>query len=92
MNGAGDVLVVCCLGAVQVLGLLSAAVARLSEGSRCQAPGQWAFLALLAIVGCVTVVSLALGSGFWLPSGATLSLMILGAVCDFRGSLRASVR
>jgi hypothetical protein len=87
-----DVLFVGCLVGVLLLGLVSAAVARLSEGSRCQGPGQWTFLAFLALVGGVTVGAIAQGSGYWLPSGATLSVMVLGAVCDFRGSLRATVR
>lgn len=92
MSGPSDFLVVLSLTAVQVLGLASAAVARLSEGSRCQAPGQCVFLVFLALIGGITVGTLLLGSGFWLASGGTLSLMVLGAVCDFRGSLRATVR
>lgn len=59
-------------------------LARLSEGSRNQAPCQWLFLAFLGLMGMVTMLSVALGPRYWLVSGATLSVMVLAAIWDFR--------
>ena len=73
---------------VQIAGLISAWLARLSEGSRTQAPCQWLFLALLGLVGTATMAAVTLGPRYWLASGATLGVMILGAVWDFRAQPR----
>lgn len=90
MIGVEDsVLLVCLLGGIQLLGLTSAAVARLSEGSSRQRSGQRLFLACLGLVGAATVVSVFLGPGCWLSSGTTFSLMVLGATCDFNHSRKA---
>jgi hypothetical protein len=77
-------LVVWSLASVQVAGIASAWLARLSEGSRNQAPCQWLFVALLAVVGMATMASVTLGPRYWLASGATLSVMVLAAIWDFR--------
>lgn len=76
------------LGFVQIAGLVSAWLARLSEGSRSQASCQWLFLACLALIGFTTMVSVALGPRYWLASGITLSVMVLGAIWDFRAQAR----
>jgi hypothetical protein len=73
----------CCVGAVQVLGLLSAALTRLAEGSRRQSVCQWLFFVCLGLVGLGTIVSLGLPSGWWVASGATLSMMVVTATWDF---------
>ncbi len=73
-------------GAVEVVGLISAWVARLSAGSRCQTSCQCLFLGCMALVGGVAVVSPGLGPSCWLVSSITLSLMILTVTCDFRRS------
>ena len=86
----GD-LAVYVLGAVQVLGLLSAAIARLGEGSDWQPATQHLFIVCLALVGMESVLALALGMvGYWLPSAATLSVMVFAATCDFRRAQGAS--
>ncbi len=74
---------------VQLAGLSSAWLARLSEGSRGQTSCQRIFLACLGLVGVATVLSLFMTAGTWMFSGATLSLMVLAAVWDFGGSTRA---
>jgi hypothetical protein len=84
-----SVLLVCLLGGIQLLGLTSAAVTRLSEGSSRQKSGQRLFLACLGLMGAATVVSIFLGPGCWLSSGTTFSLMVLGATCDFNASRKA---
>jgi hypothetical protein len=71
------------LSLIQIAGLASAWLARMSEGSPHQAPCQWLFCALLAVVGATAMFSIALGTG-WLASGGTLSVMVLAAIWDFR--------
>jgi hypothetical protein len=71
---------------VEVVGLASAWLARLSAGSRRQTPCQCLFLACLALVGGAAFVSLGFGPGCWLVSSVTLSLMILTVTCDFSRS------
>ena len=72
--------------AVQVVGLTSAWVARLSAGTRGQTSCHGFFLACMAIVGGAAIVSLGLGPSCWLVSSITLSLMILTVTCDFSRS------
>jgi len=68
------------LGAILVLGLLSAWMTRLSEGSRF-----WhrSFFVCLLFVGLATIASSELGAACWISSGTTFSLMVLTATCDF---------
>ena len=77
------------LVSIQIVGLASAWLARLSEGSRGQSSCQWLFFGCLALMGLTTMISLAVGPKYWLVSGATLSVMVLGAVWDFRPAARA---
>ena len=80
----GETQAVCWLfGAIQVIGLTSAWVARLSAGSRSQTSCQCLFLACLPLVGGTAAVSLGQGPSCWLISSITLSLMILTVTCDF---------
>jgi hypothetical protein len=71
------------LGLIQIAGLLSAWLARLSEGSARQAWCQRLFVGCLALVGLSTMIVVALGARHWVASGATLSAMILAAIWDF---------
>ena len=77
-------------GAIQLLGLVSAGVTRVSEGSRCQTSSQQVFLGFLGTVGLATVASIALWPGCWLASGATLAVMVLTVTCDFGRSRRVA--
>lgn len=72
------------LTVIQLAGLMSAWLARLSEGSRGQASCQWLFFGCLVLVGLTAMVSVTLGPRYWLASGATLGIMIVGAIWDFR--------
>ncbi len=72
------------LGLVQVVGLLSAWLARLSEGSASQAWCHRVFVVCLGLMGLTTMAFVAIGARYWLASGATLSAMVLAAVWDFR--------
>jgi hypothetical protein len=75
-------------GFIQIAGLASAWLARLSEGSPRQASCQWLFLGCFGLLGLVTMASAAVGPRFWLVSGTTLSIMVLGAIWDFRAHAR----
>jgi hypothetical protein len=77
------------LGSIQIVGLISAWLARFSEGSRRQSCCHRLFLGCLGLIGLTTMATLALGPKYWLPSGMTLSVMVLGAVWDFRPEARA---
>jgi hypothetical protein len=91
MSGLDHSLILLVLVSVQVLGLLSATLARLTEGSSYQGSSHRLFLGCLALVGLTTMGALILvGSGGWLTSGTTFSLMVLAATCDFRRSDRQS--
>jgi len=73
----------CFLGLIQIVGLASAWLARLSEGSRRQASCQRLFVGCLAVIGLLTMGLLALGARYWLASGATFGVMVLAAIWDF---------
>ncbi|MGD9719769.1 MAG: hypothetical protein AB7O59_00960 [Pirellulales bacterium] len=76
------------LGFVQFAGLVSAWLARMSEGSRGQSSCHWLFLACLGLIGMGTMVSVSLGPRYLLFSCLTLSIMVLVAVWDFRAEAR----
>lgn len=77
------------LALVQIAGLFSAWLARLSEGSARQACCQRFFVCCLALVGISTMIAVVLGTRYWVASGVTFSAMILAAVWDFSAHLRA---
>ena len=68
--------------AVQVAGIVSAALARLAENRSSQASFQGLFLAAMSLVALVTVASIAMGWTTWVMSGATLAVMVVMAVWD----------
>lgn len=74
---------------VQVLGILSACLARFSEGCACQRFCQGLFFLFLALVGGSAVVSLRFGPGCWFTSGAILAVMVLAATFPLCRSRRA---
>ena len=90
MNGFDSPTVLWLLVAAQCIGVAAAWLARLSEGSTCQAFGQYVFLATLPLVGASAVLALAVGPGCWLGCSATLAVMVLTVTCDFRGSRQAA--
>ncbi|MGD0899105.1 MAG: hypothetical protein ABR915_14800 [Thermoguttaceae bacterium] len=93
MTGLFGIYIVWGIGAVQVLGLLSACVARLAEGSRGQAWFQRLFFVCLLLVGLAATVASGVGPGCWMLSNATLAVMVLMATFDpcRSGKARASV-
>lgn len=90
MDDCNAVAICWLLGAVLLSGLTTAWVTRLSEGSCRQTSCQRLFLGSLAVVGLTTIVSVGLGPGCWLASGATLTLMVLTVTCDFSRSRQAT--
>ena len=67
---------------VQLLGLLSAAMARFTENRTGQSSFQTIFLAALSLVAVSTVASLAVGSTLWVISAFTLAVMVVLAIWD----------
>lgn len=78
------------LGGVQLLGMTSALVARLSAGSVYEALFQRFFFLGFFLMGLATMINVATRPGMWLMSAVTLSLSLLVVVCDFRQSERSA--
>ncbi len=91
MNGFDSTTALWLLVAAQCFGILSAAAARLSEGSPCQSISQWVFLVALPVVGAATVVALMVGPGVWVACAASLAVMVLTATCDLRAKPEVAV-
>ncbi len=77
----------CVISAVQICGLLSAALSRVTEGRRWQALFQRMFLALLIIVAFTAVLNVWNAPQQWIMSATTLAVMIVTATCDFKHPL-----
>lgn len=77
------------LALIQIVGLASAWLARMSEGSRSQVSCHRVFFCCLAMMGLTTMIALAVTPKYWLTSGTTLSLMVISAVWDFRPATNA---
>jgi hypothetical protein len=71
------------LAAVHLLGIGSAWLARVSEGTNRQLTLQLLFLLLLILVALGTWPALMIGRGQCLASGTTLAIMVLMVVWDF---------
>ena len=69
---------------IQILGVATAVLARLSERSALQSWCHGLFLASLILMGIATVASLTLGPAMTLASGATLAVMTVAAVWELR--------
>jgi hypothetical protein len=76
------------LGLVQIAGLVSAWLARLSEGSRGQASCHRLFYGCLGVIGLASMAAVTVGPRHLLVSCMTLSVMVLAAVWDFRAEAR----
>jgi hypothetical protein len=74
------------LAVIEIVGLASAWMARLSLGSRRQRPFQALFIVCLLLSGATTVLALPLGAGCWLTASTTFAIMVLTATCDFSRS------
>jgi hypothetical protein len=72
------------LAAAQVVGLLSAAGARFSAGSRGQTFFQRLFMAWFAVLGMITPGAFIIGPGYVLACGTSLAVMLLAATWDVR--------
>jgi hypothetical protein len=77
--------------AVELLGLVSAVMARTCEGSRREAWYQRLFLLVMGMVGVATIISLGFGPDCWLAAGATFSLMVVIATIDFGRSQQVTI-
>lgn len=77
------------LALVQIAGLVSAPLVRLSEGSRGQVACHLLFLGCLGLIGLATMLAAHLGPRYLLISCLSMSIMVLVAVWDFRAHPRA---
>ena len=77
---------------VQLIGLVSVALARVSERSAVQALCQQFFLACLLMVGGISLLAInfGLGAGSWLICATMLPLMAVGATLDLQRSPECS--
>lgn len=80
------------VSAVLPLGLASAWLARVHEGSRNQSTAQWMFVVLLALVGATTIGAAAATPAWCLTCGTTLAIMVLAAIWDFSSGRKAYAR
>lgn len=67
---------------VQTVGIATACLTRLSEGSLGERTCQRVFLGSLSLTGLATLGSLVLGPGACVASGTTLAVMVLTATWD----------
>ena len=74
----------CTLGALQVMGLMAAGIARLAEGTRHERSGQWLCFVAIVVVGGMCAYSLRIGPDTCAACAVTLTLMTLIAIVDFR--------
>jgi hypothetical protein len=90
MNGFDSPTALWLLIGAQFLGVASAWLARLCEGSPRQAASQRMFFGVLPLMGAATMVAFAVGPGYWLACSTTLAFMVLTVTCDFRSSKEAA--
>ena len=82
--------VLCLLGVIQVLGLISAFATRISRRSSRRNASQWVFVGCLALVAAAALLTVGKPTGCWLTSGATISLMVVTAVGEFGSPAKES--
>ena len=70
--------------AFHIAAIATAWATRMAAGSRAEGPLQMLFLAMMAGVGIVAWYCHGHGLGLGIPSGLTLTAMVLTAVTDFR--------
>ena len=83
MSGGVDFHQHCLISSLQVCGLLSAALSRISEGRRWQEIFQRIFFALLVIMAFTTVLNVWNAPQQWMMSATTVAVMVVTATCDF---------
>lgn len=67
---------------LQVAGLASVVIARLTEGCRGQLCFQRVFYLCLLAVGVASMLTVEFGSRYWLSFGITLAIMAVGATLE----------
>lgn len=91
MLAADSSLVVLALVVLQVLGVASSLLARMSLGYPGHALFQGLFLFMFGLLGLATMAAVYASATLWLPCGFTLPAMVLAVVWDFRRDRLADV-
>ncbi len=76
----------CCVGGVQLFGLMTVALARISEGSRAEMPTRALFYLALSGVAGTLLLAIGLHGNWWPLCALTFGAMIVGATIDTRGN------
>jgi hypothetical protein len=79
------------LGGIQIVGLISAWLARFTEGSQHQHWYQRLFFVCLLMLGMATIAAMHSSPGACVMTGATFAVMVLAATWDFSASKRAAI-
>ena len=72
----------CLLGALQILGIVAAGVARAVEGTHHERLGQWVCIMGLAVIGAFCGVAVRIGPDATAACAVTLATMTMIAVAD----------
>lgn len=76
--------VLCAVGAIQVLGIVASALARMAEGTPHERVGHWLCVTALAVVGGMCGFCLQYGPDSGAMCAVTLTVMTMIAIVDVR--------
>jgi hypothetical protein len=77
---------VSCVGAIQIFGLATVALARISEGSRVEQSTRALFYLALSCVAGTLLLAITLHDNWWPLCALTFGVMIVGATLDARSN------
>jgi hypothetical protein len=80
------IVLLCCVAGVQLFGLMTVALARISEGSRAESPTRALFFLALTCVAGTLLLAIGLHDNWWPLCALTFGVMIVGATIDARGN------
>jgi hypothetical protein len=75
-----------CVAAVQLFGLTTVVLARISEGSRAELASRALFYLALSCVAGTLLLAIGLHDNWWPLCALTFGMMIVGATLDTRGN------
>ena len=90
MPGMDNLMLLALVTLVQLGGLAGMVIARLSEKSQQPTICYAVFYACMALVATTALFAANAGEGYWLLSGTTLAIMVIGATLDLDNNRRAT--